>query len=292
MDMGRLFRASQIARASVILAVAIAASATVLVASVSLSALVRIEAAPWALPLAALAAAAFADFAVWYLRASVAVRVEAVRPPERGPDAASKAAAAAGGGVAWTTVAMAPIAVALLLLLLAAASYGLLSGGVGLTLGLAEVVVPALAYLVVRGKIVVAAIGLADRAFLPSLPGCSVADGEIAIDFKVRNLVSPGAPTTVRLKLSELTDVRGLGFVETQVFLRAATVGLPAGALRSGYDFARFLAGKIPRPTFYQRISSIGRTLVLAGPDLLYAITVSAPDADRVLEAFGKSRAG
>ena len=96
----------------------------------------------------------------------------------------------------------------------------------------------------------------------------------------------------VHFSFTEITELRVVSFREAKEYLESQT-GMTlkerlVAQKNAVTDLYKFLKGQISRPRFYQRIQSLGRTLIIRGADFIYLVSVKNDDCNDLLNAFKK----
>jgi hypothetical protein len=130
----------------------------------------------------------------------------------------------------------------------------------------------------------------ASKMFRGNLPSYTLNGSGLTIDLNIRNLWGPSEKYLVNINFDELDEIRTFTFQEASTFLRYK-IGPNAELLaKQAKGMYSYMKHEIPRPSTYivHATSSIGKIVLLRGPELLYFVAFDKDDVSDLLDAFEK----
>ncbi|MBM3175795.1 MAG: zinc ribbon domain-containing protein [Chloroflexi bacterium] len=123
-------------------------------------------------------------------------------------------------------------------------------------------------------------------------PTYTLTDKGLTIDLKMKNLRDP-SKNLVTIGFDELDEIRTFSFVEAQTFLKYTIGPNIELVIRQTKDLHDYIKGKIKRPSVYTftAIQSVGKIVLLKGPDLFYFLAFDTQDVSDLVDAFGSFKA-
>lgn len=124
------------------------------------------------------------------------------------------------------------------------------------------------------------------------LPTYTLADRGLTIDLKIKNLKDP-SKSLVTIGFDDIDEIRTFSFVEAQTFLKYEVGPNLELVIRQTKDLHDYVKGKIERPSVYTftAIQSVGKIVLLKGPDLFYFLAFDTEDVSDLAAAFNSFKA-
>lgn|GEM_PF-1388115 len=119
------------------------------------------------------------------------------------------------------------------------------------------------------------------------LPTYTLTDKGLTIDLKMKNLKDP-SKNLVKIGFNELDEIKAFTFVEAQTFLKYEVGPNVEIVIRQAKDLHDYVKGKIEKPSVYAftAIQSVGKIVLLKGPDLFYFLAFDTEDVHDLIAAF------
>jgi hypothetical protein len=132
----------------------------------------------------------------------------------------------------------------------------------------------------------------ATRKLGSGLSTYTLTDKGLTIDLKIKNLKDP-SKSLVTIGFSDIDEIRTFSFVEAQTFLKYEVGPNLEIVIRQTKDLHDYVKGKIDRPSVYAftAIQSVGKIVLLKGPDLFYFLAFDTEDVSDLINAFNSFKA-
>lgn len=120
----------------------------------------------------------------------------------------------------------------------------------------------------------------------------TLTDRGLTIDLKIKNLKDPSR-NLVTIGFEEIDEIRTFSFVEAQTFLKYEVGPNVEIVIRQAKDLHDYVKGKIEKPSVYAftAIQSVGKIVLLKGPDLFYFLAFDTEDVSDLMDAFNSFKA-
>jgi hypothetical protein len=132
----------------------------------------------------------------------------------------------------------------------------------------------------------------ATRKLGSGLSTYTLTDKGLTIHLKIKNLKDP-SKSLVTIGFSDIDEIRTFSFVEAQTFLKYEVGPNLEIVIRQTKDLHDYVKGKIDRPSVYAftAIQSVGKIVLLKGPDLFYFLAFDTEDVSDLINAFNSFKA-